>query len=152
MSNFSTLFRSRPYPSTLSHQKIQIIVLTVYLEGRAQQHDIQILTSSVNRDDWASSCLDDLNNLRIEISLEDIKKISKNQFSQIVKKAIQERALEYLVEKQGSKGQEISWKELKMADYLLPSNQNISLDEQRSIFAIRNIMVIIPQIFQMEKK
>ena len=99
------------------------------------------------RGDWASSCLDDLNNLRIEISLEDIKKISKNQFSQIVKKAIQERALEYLVEKQGSKGQEISWKELKMADYLLPSNQNISLDEQRSIFAIRNRMVNIPLNF-----
>ena len=53
----------------------------------------------------------------------------------------------YLSDKQGSKGQEISCKELKMADYLLPSNQSISLDEQRSIFAIRNRMVIIPSNF-----
>jgi hypothetical protein len=52
-----------------------------------------------------------------------------------------------LADKQGSKGQEISCKELKMADYLLPSNQSISLDEQRSIFAIRNRMVIIPSNF-----
>ena len=131
-STFSTSFRIRPYPSILSYQK------------RAQQHDLDILTSS--------SYIDDLKNVRIEISLEDIKKISKNQFSQIIKKAIQERALEYLVDKQGSKGQELSCKELKMADYLLPSNQNISLDEQRSIFAIRNRMVIIPSNFPIGKE
>ena len=81
--------------------------------------------------------------MRIKISLEDMKKISKNQFWQIINKAIQERALNYLSDKKGTKGQEMSYKELKMADYLLPSNQNISLDDQQSIFAIYNRMVVI---------
>ena len=123
MSNFSTLFRSRPYPSTLAYQKIKIIVLSVYPEGRAQQHDFRLLHL------WFEKpTRDNLNDLRIQISLEEIQKIAKNQFCQIIKKAIQERAL-YLADMKGTKGQEMSYKELQMADYLLPSNQNVSLDD-----------------------
>ena len=45
--------------------------------------------------------------------------MSKNKFCKIIKKAIQETALQYLIRKLGSKGHEITYKELKMADYLL---------------------------------
>ena len=96
------------------------------------------------RGDWASSCVDDLKDLKIEMKFETIKLISKNKFCKIIKKAIQTRALEYLLNKQGSKGQEIEYKELKMAEYLMPNYQNITIDEQRSIFALRNCMVFIP--------
>ena len=99
------------------------------------------------RGDWASSCLDDLNDLEIDMSFEDIKTMSKSKFCNIIKKAIQEAALQYLIRKQGSKGQEIMYKELKMADYLLPSYCPITIDEQRSIFGIRNRMVNISSNF-----
>ena len=39
-----------------------------------------------------------------------------------------------------------------MADYLLPNYQNISLEEQRSIFAMRNRMVTIPSNFPRGKE
>jgi hypothetical protein len=61
------------------------------------------------RGDWASSCLDDLKDLKIEMTFEAIKLISKNKFCKIIKKAIHTRALEYLLNKQGSKGQEIKY-------------------------------------------
>ena len=57
------------------------------------------------------------------------------------------KAFEYLVNKRGSKGQEIYYSELKMAEYLLPGYENISIDEQRSIFSIRNRMIEIPENF-----
>ena len=95
------------------------------------------------RGDWASSCLDDLKDLKTEMSLEDIKAMSKNKFCSKVKKAIQETAFKYLIQKRGSKGQEITYKELKKADYLLPGYFPITIEEQRSIFEIRNRMVYI---------
>ena len=81
------------------------------------------------------------------MSLEEIKKIPKNKFSGIIQKAIQIKAFEYLLSKQGSKGQEIKYTELKMAEYLLPSYENITIEEQRNIFSIRNRMVPIPSNF-----
>ena len=97
--------------------------------------------------DWASSCKEDLKDLKIEMTFEDIKNISKNKFCQLIKKAIQIRALEYLLGKQGKKGQEIKYEALEMAEYLMPNCENISLEEQRSIFAMRNNMVMIPSNF-----
>ena len=86
------------------------------------------------------------------MTFEAIKVISKNKFCLVIKKAIQTRALEYLMSKQGSKGQEIKYTELKMAEYLLPNFQNITIDEQRSIFALRNRIVFIPLNFPNGKK
>ena len=104
------------------------------------------------RGDWASSCLQDLKDLQIEMSLDEIKKIPKTKFSGIIQKAIQKRAFEYLISKQGSKGQEIRYTELKMAEYLLPSYEKITIEEQRNIFSIRNRMVAIPSNFPKNKK
>jgi hypothetical protein len=104
------------------------------------------------RGDWASSCLQDLKDLQIEMSLDEIKKIPKTKFSGIIQKAIQKRAFEYLISKQGSKGQEIRYTELKMAEYLLPSCEKITIEEQRNIFSIRNRMVAIPSNFPKNKK
>ena len=39
-----------------------------------------------------------------------------------------------------------------MAEYLLPNYQNITIDDQRSIFALRNRMVFIPSNFPNDKK
>jgi hypothetical protein len=67
--------------------------------------------------DWASTCMKDLVELRIEKSLEEIKLMSKAQFSKILKENGKENALRYLLSKKGSKGKENNETELCMAEY-----------------------------------
>ena len=70
----------------------------------------------------------------------------------MIKTAIEKRALEYLLEKQGSKGKEIKYKELKMAKYLSPTEEKITIVDQRNIFAIRNRMILIQSNFKTNRK
>ena len=81
--------------------------------------------------------------LGIQLTLEEIRALSRNGFKELVKKSIKEKAFQYLLGKRGSKGKEILYQNLKMADYLLPNNQPISISEKQYIFAIRNRMVQI---------
>ena len=101
--------------------------------------------------DWASSCIQDLEDLGMNLTLNEIKNLSKYTYSKLIKKSIQDKALEYLNEKKRSKGQEIEYKEIKMADYLSPGYGNITINDQRNIFAIRNRMVVIPANFKNDK-
>ena len=64
--------------------------------------------------------------------------MTKKQFNSTIKESIQKRAFEYLIRKKKSKGKEIEYSELKMADYLIPGYEQITINEQRSIFSIRN--------------
>ena len=59
-------------------------------------------------------------------------------FKNIVKKKCKDTAYTYLIEKQkgGSKGADIIYTCLEMAEYLLPQS-NISLEDQREMFSIR---------------
>ena len=67
------------------------------------------------RGDWTTTCMDNLRDLNIQESLEEIKEMSFHTFKNILKKCIQEAAFKYLTEKQGSKGGEIKYKELQMS-------------------------------------
>ena len=102
--------------------------------------------------DWAATCLDDLKNLKIKESLEEIKLMSKGQFKNIVKKRISESAFIYLTQKQRKKGKEIKYLGLEMSNYLLPSSYGLSIDEKRKIFAMRNRMINIPANFHSKLK
>ena len=51
------------------------------------------------------------------MSFDEIKLISKQKFSLILQKSIQKCGFEYLIKKRGSKGQDIQYTKLKMADY-----------------------------------
>ena len=75
--------------------------------------------------------------------MEEIRALSKNRFIELLRKSIKEKALQYLLMKRGSKGKEIVYQNLKMAEYLLPNNESLSISEKRYIFAIRNRMVKI---------
>ena len=90
--------------------------------------------------------------LKIELSIEEIKKMSSKSFLKILKKSIHNSAFEYLIGKRGSKGQEIGYSELKMAEYLMPNVQNMTIDQKRNVFEIRNIMVSIPANFPNKQK
>ena len=56
-----------------------------------------------------------------------------------------------MIRKKRSKGKEIRYSELKIEEYLLPGYENIAIEEQRNIFAIRNRMVEVI-IFKKNKK
>ena len=102
--------------------------------------------------DWVSSCVRDLEFLKIEMSIEEIKNISLNRFRNILKEAIAQKAFEYLIEKRGSKGQEISYTCLKMSDYLMPNSSGLSVTGQRYIFSVRNKMIFLPANFPLNMK
>ena len=53
-------------------------------------------------------------------------------------------AFDYLNGKRGSKGKEIVYKNLSMAEYLLPWNRSLSNEQKLQVFAIRNRMIDLP--------
>ena len=108
---------------------------------------IQLQIEKPTKGDWASSCLASLEYLNIKLSIEQIAIMKKNQFGKILKKAIYEKSVQYLLEKRKCKGKEIVYSRLKMSEYLLPNNENLSIEEQQYIFSIRNRMIQIESNF-----
>ena len=79
--------------------------------------------------------------------MHQIRKISKSEFKQILETRIKTNALQYLLKKRGSKGKEIIYRKLEMAEYLLPHNKEMSITEKQNTFAIRNKMSEISNNF-----
>ena len=78
--------------------------------------------------------------------------MKKNQFGKILKKSINEKSVQYLLEKRKSKGKETNYYRLKMSEYLLPQkNENLSIADKQYIFAIRNRMIDIEFNFPKNK-
>ena len=69
-----------------------------------------------------------------------------SQYKKSIREKCNNLALEYLLKKRGSKGKEIIYKEIQTAEYLLP-NEELNIEKQRTIFAIRNRMIDIPANF-----
>ena len=88
----------------------------------------------------------------IQLSVSDIKGMSENRYKDIIRTKCSAYALKYLMNKRESKGSEINVTEIRMAEYLLPNN-NLTIEEQRTIFSIRNRMVNnIPANFSSKKE
>ena len=84
----------------------------------------QLQVDEPTKGDWATKCFLDIKELNITESLEEITKMSKTKFSALVKSKIKLNALKYLKGKQKSKGSEICYEDIEMADYLLLENDN----------------------------
>ena len=97
--------------------------------------------------DWASTCLSDIENINLKLTLEEIRTISKQKYLVILKEKIKVRALKYLLKKQGKKGSEISYSSIEMSEYLQPFNKYLTIEQKREMFAVRNRMVNIPTNF-----
>ena len=74
------------------------------------------------------------------MSVEVIKAMPAFTFKKMINQKCEESAFKYLMSRRGSKGREINYSKLKMADYMYP-NDHLTITEQRNIFAIRNRMV-----------
>ena len=82
--------------------------------------------------------------LQIEIISEDIKNTSENKFRNILNEG---RLLNICVKREEQK-----YSEIRMADYSMPNNENMTLSDQRYIFSIRNRMAWIPANFPLKDK
>ena len=78
----------------------------------------------------------------------EIKHLKKSKLKYILRNKINEKALQYLLNKRGSKGSEIKYKNLQMSLYLSPNEYNLKHSEKEEIFAIRNKMINIFGNFQ----
>ena len=142
------------YPARFEIKKIRLLFLKYILNENPESliyKFLQLQLEKPTRGDWASSCINDLKELKIEMSFEDIKMMKLNKFRSILKKSVEETAFSYLIKKQGSKGQEIIYSALKMAEYLMPNPESLSIDDKRNIFEITNRMVALPNNFSKEK-
>ena len=68
----------------------------------------------------------------MNLTLEDIKLMSEHKFRNMLKSKVKESAFIYLKEKQGSKGKENEYQDLSMAEYLLPSNNKLTIVEKQN--------------------
>ena len=64
------------------------------------------------KDDWILSIYEDLSQLKIEKSLDDIKIMKKEEFKQLIKKKVNDAALQYLndIKSTHSKMETLSYK------------------------------------------
>ena len=123
------------------HQEPDSLILKVF----------QLQIENPKRGDWASSCIQNLKDLDIHLSFFEIKEMSQYKFINLIRKQCEESAFRYLMKKRGKKGMQISYQEIKMSEYLLP-NEQLSIDDQRNIFSMRNKMSDIPSNFTSEEK
>ena len=85
--------------------------------------------------------------MNIELTWNEIRTMSKESFRKLLKSKISEISLKYLLNKRSSKGKEIQYARLEMADYLMPYNKKLSIEEKRQLFSIRNRMLEIGNNF-----
>ena len=135
------------YPARFEIQRLRLLYLRYILDQNEESYVkrmFHLQLENPKRGDWASTCIKDLKELGVNKSFEEIGAMTKPQYSTLIKGKIQEKAFNYLNGKRGSKGKEIVYKNLSMAEYLLPWNRSLSNEQKLQVFAIRNRMIDLP--------
>ena len=88
---------------------------------------LEIQMETAAKGDWISICIENLKELRINETLEEIEKMSHYKFKNLLNERTKNAALIYLTNKQGIKGHEIKYSDLQMSDYLLPNSQDMTI-------------------------
>ena len=87
--------------------------------------------------DWATSVIEDIDELELGLQLDDIKNMTKNSFRKIVKEKVEQKALEYLVNmkeshiSENAKGKLLKYDTLEIQGYLRSSDLDISVNEKK---------------------
>ena len=90
--------------------------------------------------DWITQVLKDLEDLRINLSLDDIKELKKSELKNIVNKAVMDKAYEDLtkLKESHSKVMKVKHFKLEMQKYLKSNPIKISQEEAQMIFKLRS--------------
>ena len=90
--------------------------------------------------DWIKLVNEDKKDLEINETNEEIKEMSLNRYKALISKQTENAALKYLKSEIKSKGQEITYTELKIQDYLTSEYKEIKTKEKKEIFQMRSRM------------
>ena len=85
------------------------------------------------KDDWTTQVQKDLQDLKIDLSLEDMKKKSEYSFNRLVKVKMNEFCLDYLlnIKERHSKMDNLHYVELKLQNFL--TDDDISMKEAKNV-------------------
>ena len=93
--------------------------------------------------DWVSQVLDDLKELEISFELEQIEVINKEKLKTAVKEAVQNKAFSFLMaikdnrKSENAKGRLIQYHSFEMAEYLCPTDEDVSIKERKYLIKYR---------------
>ena len=117
------------WPARFQIKKLRILFLKSILDENAESIVSQFFKLQLQhptKGDWVSTCRSDLKEMEIELTFQEIKNMSKESFAKLIKCRIPEIAFRYLLEKRGSKGKEIIYQKLEMAEYLMPHEKRLN--------------------------
>ena len=100
--------------------------------------DVQLKTKK--KKDWIYQVLGDIEDLKLNMSLEELKTIKKSKLKSILKKAVEDKTFEDLqkTKETHSKVNKIQHNKLEMQRYLKPNNLKIRKEEAQTIFKLRS--------------
>ena len=118
-------------PDTLIHQVLQAQIKKEY------------------KNDWIKQVKQDMTELEINLTYDQIKQASKNEFKKFVKETIKKKAFEFLMKKKGthSKMNELQYNELKLQSYLKP-NMKLTSSETNFALSLRMRMLRVKDNFK----
>ena len=143
------------WPARFQITKLRLLFLKSILDENEQSlvfKFFKLQLQQPTKNDWVSTCKKDLEEMKINLKFEEIRMMSKENFANIVKSKIPEMAFKYLLNKRGSKGKEILYNRLEMAEYLTPNNDMLRIEEKQELFSVRNRMVNIGYNFGKKEK
>ena len=142
------------HPARFEIQKMRLLYFKYILHEEETSLISKFFYLQLNqptKGDWVSTCLNDIKQLHIDMSLEDIKLMSEQKFRNLLKLKVKESAFSYLIGKQKSKGKENKYEDLSMSEYLLPTNKTLTIAEKQTMFSVKNRMIRIPANFPKPK-
>ena len=93
-------------PARFAIKKGRLLFLKTILEDKEKstiQRFLMLQFENPRKGDWASSCMQDLKDLEINLSLKEIRDMSKYEFVKLIKSSIHKKAFEYLIRKKEAK-------------------------------------------------
>ena len=126
------------------HRKSRRINFLWYLlhdiEGSLLKNFFQAQCEQPIRGDWVSTVREDLSDLKINMSFEEIQNTSKEGFKKLVKEKVNEAALDYLksLQKTHSKSKNLKYSELCLQQYLKSKTSKMTIMEKSFAFAARS--------------
>ena len=136
------------YPLRFEIMKMKILLFQYILKEDPSSLIHQFYTAqqqNTRKGDWISQLRQNLEYLNMECSNEQIRIMSRNNLKSLLKEKIQYKALRCLLTLRKSKGNEIDYEGLQMADYLSPNDLKLAVIDKLLLFAIRNKMINIQQ-------
>ena len=97
---------------------------------------------STNKKDWSKQIVRDIDELKLNLSLSEVKEMTNLEIKNVLKIAVKRKAFEELLKRKESHSKMINleYKSLNMQNYLKSSNENLTQRDAQDIFLLRTRM------------